>query len=349
MRVFLSWSGDRSRRVALALQNWLPGVLQPVQTWLSDDIARGQRWEHEVLRQIQEDARVAIICLTPENLTAPWLTYEVGALAAAHDRVVIPFLVDGQPADLVGPLVQFQVLTASKEGVRHLVRTINRTLGDDSLPETVLEKAFRLWWPELKNQIEAIVTARPSEAAQPHLRTAATLSREQAAALSEFVKGISSLPAEPSPTDRDSVFIVHGTNHGILETVARYVEKIGAAVVVLHEQANEGRTVIEKFEVHARTRYAIVLMSGDDRGGSRETAYDEQKLRARQNVLLELGFFIAKLGRTKVTVLYEEGVEIPSDMSGVLYIKLDELGAWKLPLGHELRTAGIRVDLNKAL
>ena len=142
------------------------------------------------------------------------------------------------------------------------------------------------------------------------------------------------------------MFLVHGRNQGQKERVARFLERIGASVVILHEVATEGRTIIEKFELHAHVNYAVVLMSADDLGGVDVTGLSR---RARQNVLLELGFFIAKLGRKRLSVLYEEGVELPSDMAGVLYIPLDEAGAWKLQLARELRTAALRVDLNQAL
>ncbi len=95
--------------------------------------------------------------------------------------------------------------------------------------------------------------------------------------------------------------------------------------------------------------FAIVLLTADDRGGIADSQYDSQSLRARQNVIFELGYFIGKLGRNRVCALYSEGVEIPSDYSGVLFIKFDEAGAWRLAVAKEIKAAGIDIDMNKAL
>jgi len=165
-------------------------------------------------------------------------------------------------------------------------------------------------------------------------------------------------PASPEPSanagsaaDRagqpsDSVFVVHGSNEAVKESVARLIEKLALKAIVLHEAPNEGRTIIEKFEHHAaRAGFAAVLLTGDDVGAPR-SEIENLRLRARQNVVLELGYFSAKLGRGKTCVLYEEGVELPSDMAGVVYVALDAAGAWRLRLAAEMKTAGLPVDLN---
>lgn len=146
-----------------------------------------------------------------------------------------------------------------------------------------------------------------------------------------------------------TVFVVHGHSEASKQQVSRFLEAAtDLEPVILHEQANSGRTIIEKFEDHAsRAAFSVVLLTGDDEGGIRGSG--ERRPRARQNVVFELGFFVAALGRSKVAVLYEEDVELPSDMSGVLYTPLDAGGAWKLALGKELRAAGLSVDLNRAV
>lgn len=147
----------------------------------------------------------------------------------------------------------------------------------------------------------------------------------------------------------EGVFVVHGHNEGIQEAVARFLEKLDLQVTVLHEQPNAGRTLIEKFVDYSDVGFAVVLLTADDRGGTFKQPYDEQVPRARQNVILELGFFLGKLGRLRVCALYQEGVEIPSDYQGILFIPLDESGAWRLQLARELRAAGLSVDMNRAL
>ena len=137
------------------------------------------------------------------------------------------------------------------------------------------------------------------------------------------------------PTDAQRVFIVHGHDEGLKETVARLVENIGLEPVILHEQTNQGLTILEKFEKHSNVGYAIVLLTPDDIGRSKsETKCND---RARQNVILELGYFLGKLGRDRVTALRQGDIEIPSDYMGVLYINCDANGAWRTKLARELK------------
>lgn len=142
------------------------------------------------------------------------------------------------------------------------------------------------------------------------------------------------------------IFIVHGHDEAAKESVARFVEKLGIEAIILHEQPNAGRTIIEKFEDHSNVGFAIVLLTPDDIGAPKDRT-NETKPRARQNVILELGYFMGKLGRGRVCALYKEGVEIPSDYQGVLYIPMDSAGAWRMALAKEIKNAGIDVDLNK--
>ncbi len=142
-----------------------------------------------------------------------------------------------------------------------------------------------------------------------------------------------------------NVFIIHGHDTGTKEEVARFISKLGLNPIILHEQANQGKTVIEKFEQHADVSFAIALLTPDDVGAS-NTDRDHLRSRPRQNVLFEFGYFIGKLGRRFVCGLIKGDVEIPSDYSGVLYIHFDTFGAWRLNLVKELRAAGLEVDVN---
>ena len=144
------------------------------------------------------------------------------------------------------------------------------------------------------------------------------------------------------------VFVVHGHDEGAKQAVARFLERLDLEAVILHEQANEGRTIIEKFEAEADVAYAVVLFTPDDVGYPAGKV-DELKPRARQNVVLELGFFMAALGRERLCVLYKGGVEIPSDYAAVLYVELDDGDAWRVAVAREMVHAGIEIDLNKAM
>lgn len=148
-------------------------------------------------------------------------------------------------------------------------------------------------------------------------------------------------------TNLQDVFVVHGHNNEIKIDVARTLEKLGLNPIILHEQPNNGKTIIEKFETYANVGFAIVLLTDDDEGkGKKET---DLKLRARQNVILELGYFIGRLGRNRVCPLYSKGVELPTDISGVLYIEIDQGDTWKIRMVKELKAAGYDVDANKIL
>jgi predicted nucleotide-binding protein len=142
------------------------------------------------------------------------------------------------------------------------------------------------------------------------------------------------------------IFVVHGHDHGNKEMVARFLGGLDLEPVVLHEQADQGKTIIEKFEAHASdVRCAVVILTADDIASSKATP-EQKEFRARQNVILELGFFVGKLGRDRTFALVENGVTLPSDIHGLVYIPLDA-GGWKLHLVRELKAAGLQVDANR--
>jgi len=158
-------------------------------------------------------------------------------------------------------------------------------------------------------------------------------------------------PAEAAarrPGNDNSVFIVHGSDEGKKEAVARFLSTLELEPIILHEQANLGRTLIEKFEAHADVSFAVVILTGDDSGNSNDHP-EAVHLRGRQNVVFELGYFVGRLGRKRVCTLYGEGVEIPSDFNGIVYVPLDAAGAWRTLLARELKAAGFTIDMNRAL
>lgn len=148
--------------------------------------------------------------------------------------------------------------------------------------------------------------------------------------------------------DMQRVFLVHGHDHGVRDSVARFVEKLDLDTVILQERPNRGRTLMEKFEQEAsQVGFAIVLMTPDDLGASKIAANDMQT-RARQNVIFELGYFAGKLGRGKVCMLSKGEIEIPSDLAGVVYVSLDS-GEWKSELAREMKAAGLEFDFDSML
>jgi predicted nucleotide-binding protein len=145
------------------------------------------------------------------------------------------------------------------------------------------------------------------------------------------------------------IFLVHGHANALREGVARFLEKLGFPVIILNEQPGKGRTIIEKFTDCTAVAFAVILLTGDDRGGKLMAPESELRPRSRQNVILELGFFLGRLGRDKVCPLYEYGVELPSDYNGTEFVLVDDSGAWKLSLARELKAAGLPVDMNRVV
>lgn len=140
-------------------------------------------------------------------------------------------------------------------------------------------------------------------------------------------------------------FLVHGHDNEMKETVARFLERIDIQPIILHEQANLGQTIIEKIASHADVPFTVVLLSPDDVGS---TANDRENLqpRARQNVVLELGYFLGK-SRSRVCALVRSRIELPSDIHGIVYVPF-EGDTWKIQIVRELKALGVEVDANKA-
>lgn len=157
-------------------------------------------------------------------------------------------------------------------------------------------------------------------------------------------QGVSQTVLKPPLSKK--IFIVHGRDEGSREKVARFLERIGFEAIILHEQANRGRTVIEKVIEYGNVGFAVVLLTPDDEGCVKGGVPEP---RARQNVLLELGFFIGYLGREKVCALKKGTLEIPSDFAGVVWETMDDNNGWKQSLSRELEAAGHEIDWNIAM
>lgn len=140
----------------------------------------------------------------------------------------------------------------------------------------------------------------------------------------------------------DKVFIVHGHDEALKQEVARIVEKQGLEAIILSEQANQGKTIIEKIEENADVGAAICLFTGDDYGRAKDAT--SENLRARQNVVFEAGYFMGKLGRGNVVLIASPDIEIPSDLQGVVYTNKD---MWQTDVLRELKAIGYNVDFNK--
>ena len=154
--------------------------------------------------------------------------------------------------------------------------------------------------------------------------------------------------ATPRGEFGNAVFIVHGHDKALKESVARFLERQKLRPIILHEQPAQGRTIIEKFEDYSDVGFAVVLLTPDDVMYVKTEDGERQIIRARQNVVLELGFFVGKLGRKRVAVIFiqNSNFEMPSDYRGVEYLEAEGTGSWQYRLCVELRAAGYSVDAN---
>lgn len=146
----------------------------------------------------------------------------------------------------------------------------------------------------------------------------------------------------PHKATFDRIFIVHGHDGELKHAVARLVEKQGLQAIILSEQANQGKTIIEKFEENSDVSGAICLFTADDLGRAKADANDLP--RARQNVVFEAGYFMGKLGRNHVVIIAEKGIELPSDMQGIVYT---DKSNWEVDVLKELKAMGYTIDFNK--
>ena len=144
------------------------------------------------------------------------------------------------------------------------------------------------------------------------------------------------------------VFIVHGHDTEAKLEIARFIDKLGFEPIILHEQVNDGMTIIEKIEKYSNVSFGIVLYTPCDVGYAKNKE-KEKMARARQNVVFEHGYLIGKLGRNNVCALVKDSVEVPNDISGIVYIPLDSNGGWKIPLAKEMKSSGYEIDFNTFL
>lgn len=157
-KVFLSWSGELSRKLADALRGWLPSALQSVKPYFTpEDIEKGSKWGPEISKEL-ENSNIGIVCLTRDNTEKPWILFEAGALSKSIQQShVCTLLFDLEPTDIKGPLTSFQATKFSKDDFKKLVLTINSSAGDLRLDTVVMDTVFEMWWPKLEAQVVEIL------------------------------------------------------------------------------------------------------------------------------------------------------------------------------------------------
>lgn len=164
MKVFLSWSGERSKAIAELFNEWLCCVIQAAKPWISTkDVEKGSFWFSEISNQLQ-NTTVGIVCLTPENISNPWILFEAGALTKGLSNArVCTLLIDLEPKDIKDPLAQFNhTIVKDKNSMRELFKTINNTLGEHTLDISILDRAFETYWEQFREKFSAIIKKKPT-------------------------------------------------------------------------------------------------------------------------------------------------------------------------------------------
>tara|TARA_R110001583_G_scaffold157301_1_gene309209 strand:+ start:79 stop:1107 length:1029 start_codon:yes stop_codon:yes gene_type:complete len=164
MKVFLSWSGDASHKVALILREWLPSVIQSIVPYVSsEDIDKGARWSTDIASELA-DSSYGILCVTKDNLHAPWLTFEAGALSKTMDKsFVSPFLFNIKRSEVNGPILQFQSTIFQKDDIKKLLVSLNKAGTEGQLSEEKLDKALDVWYPELEKNLNGLLQKLPKQ------------------------------------------------------------------------------------------------------------------------------------------------------------------------------------------
>jgi len=217
VKVFISWSGDTSLKVAQLLRDWLPYVINAIEPYVSsEDIDKGARWSTDIAKEL-EDSTFGILCVTRDNLNAPWLSFEAGALSKTMEKsFVTPFLFDIKRSEVQGPILQFQSTIIEKDDIKRLLKTLNKACGEASIPEERLDKSFDVWYPTLEtglNQLKNEVACPGDESGEDDSVHSSEILEE----ILELSRDNQKLLKNPDPKISDDIKQVTSSIQRILE------------------------------------------------------------------------------------------------------------------------------------
>ena len=229
MKVFISWSGELSHRVAVLLQDWLQDVIQAIEPYVSsENIDKGSRWLSDISIEL-ENSEFGIICLTPDNISSPWIIFEAGALSKSIERSrVCPFLINLSPNDIVGPLVQFQSCSPNKDDLFKLVRTLNQSLSDDKIDDDKLKRSFNRCWPEFEEKYTEL-----SDNTKVQPKTSRS-NKEMIEEILQLCRGISQsvqVPVGFKITEVDKRYLQEKKGEKVLRLITNYAKERDVEIV----------------------------------------------------------------------------------------------------------------------
>lgn len=221
MRIFISWSGEASREVALALREWLPNVIQTLDPFVSSkDIDKGEHWAQRLQDELRE-VGFGVVCLAADNLQSPWLHYEAGAIGKAVGARVCPVLFGISKSDVRPPMSQLQLTDLVQAEVEDLVLSINKAAGTAAMPDERVRAAVEQWWPKLESALASIAlpeaddTSESAEPEQPKL-SAEEYQREILASIQQLQLQLSQVPI-PLPSAAAAAASVSPGSSGLWE------------------------------------------------------------------------------------------------------------------------------------
>jgi len=225
VKIFLSWSGPRSRVIAEALNDWLPRIIQAVKPFYSPEIDKGAKWSGEI-DSVLEDTSFGIICLTPENLDSTWIHFEAGALSKTKDALIWTFLHGLTPGAVPQPLGKFQHTVAKRQDTLQLLKTINRRLegvGGEPLNDKLLEENFDMFWPQLERALNA--ASNDSESSST---TSTGAPRDQGSMLDEILELLRNQERRFSDWNVQDTSKIHSRKHPLVKGLTVYYPHLGA-------------------------------------------------------------------------------------------------------------------------
>ena len=236
MKVFISWSGDISLKVAQLLRDWLPYVINAIEPYVSsEDIDKGARWSTDIAKEL-ENSTFGILCVTRDNLNAPWLSFEAGALSKTMEKsFVTPFLFDIKRSEVQGPILQFQSTIIEKDDIKRLLKTLNKACGEASIPDERLDKSFDVWYPTLEtglNQLKSEVVRPDDEGGEDESVHSSEILEE----ILELSRDNQKLLKNPDPTISDDI-----------KQMASLLQKISERNVLQHERKRRDYKHISMF------------------------------------------------------------------------------------------------------
>jgi len=322
MKVFLSWSGHRSRAVAEALRDWLPDVLQVIQPWLSGvAIPLGARWASEIAGILKEPADAGIICLTRDEVHHEWLNFDAGALSETVKPRLCVYALDLDPAEISGPLAGLQSAQADNESTLRLVRTLNDLAGDSQVPPELLERMFQLRWPLLEERLKSIPGSRGFD--KRGRSSTVEYKIDEALKLLRLLCKTSKPVRQNKNTVRDEarvrsrVFIGSSTEGlEIAQAIQEGLEQYAECRIWNQGIFKPAATTIESIvNVAVEVDFAIIVLTADDVVVKR----GKKCLGPRDNMIFELGLFTGALGRARTFMVISRDDQpiLPTDVAGV--------------------------------